>query len=1577
MGIFKTKNNGPVNFTSLVQTRQGTVFNRYSDLFGQFRANPITGKFEFLFPVDTSGLVVQANAGARKVTTSGPLAGGVFTNNFQRRIPYAVFDGTATKQSINHSDSGKTFFWVPYGSGNHIMHSGWINLRSLPAGSPGGRAIFEISDGNLYSSTVYINSNGQLGYRFHDLDTATITNFRGKLVPQEKRFKVDTWYHYVIVVENLGTTVDGSDANKFHFWINGTKVPDNLLVDEVGSASFAVASASSNGQDPATFGYGRGGYDNGETPGGNLQANAYLHAYLAEMCFWRSTTLFTDAEAESVYRAFSNISSGMTNPSERLLLRDRDQHSTHPTIARSSDRKRLGNHKIKFDDTRAQTLKTAAVQYPTKLVSGDSLLDTIYAGHNNGGLSVQTNASTDAFNTYYRRNDQPAHPPYTENEIYINSGSSFYQTGTLETILPGFDKPLHNKDVVQIVLDNKQQIKLGFGEYNAHSSTTRADGKAVLPYNTSGHAAVESDFPSASYMAYFDTTTSKFSPLGHVYIPIQDSAGTGSIAQTYQLSNSLGQPEDKYLHDWMEQHNLDTAAIGFFHKNMFVSCSADAPLNFLSSGTSENETAFQAVNFTCNAFEPEYYETSGMPTDYYGFPDDKRYHQSGSNSIKMSDYITEPFLVEKIVYEFPSINAQLRSSVQSYYFGPTNHPGGVGLVYNRSNTSDIYASSNIWFGYGHEMLTAFLMRQFPGKTSTEVQRKFYVFDHKIFAKSGFTATGNESRELINYGQAYFADIHDHSMGKYQESQNASRTGARAFQVASRLSNGTTANHYLEWADEKHLSDANVTGTGGPGTGKWINNTGHDRFWLLASASFPYETMEFYSPTHKYTGASAFNDMIIDQTLNDFDFVNMPVRIETTPKVLPKTDLVSYTDFHYPVPYASASNDTSQNNEHGSPIFQWNGGPANIANLNSTRHQGVVAAGKGAVSSVDLPVNYSSSPSSVLFDTSQTTQKQSTYILTPEDKLVFGVQSMPIHGGGRSHPRQLRINPGEIKITLFGSYIRNSKSKPPQLNQLLSNDIVHESIGAETVFDQFDVESRAAFTGSYVDEIMSGSTTGPLYSDHNGAVFEYPGGSSRRAEARITLTANMANQNTISITFGNGATPQVITMNSGAGTDATTFNENAANLFLDNNGTAALTASRIAVLANSVSGYTATSDDTATITIIADTAVATTRDLAVANSGGTAPTVTTFTGVSPNLQTQLLSANTNLARRVNGRASLGTQGVTGSLRRTLPIASADKTEFDSILFDIESMFKQDLKEQRPLTPAHNFQLGEERASAVAGAVFLFFGLANRDNKHPDPHAMGAKTIRGSFLMSKFNSITRVRKDQMIERNDIRIVLTGSEDFGTAHSAGAAGSGEGHSFAPFVVSNANAVGITGERFVSNFNGSSVLSADSKIIDDRSNRDFLARFIFGLGEGVGNAHLADEYPSGGASDTPANISQKLHDIRGFRYGLSNVADRKPRNIFRRDRYGQLRDMFEMAPNTAYLDDATNTISYPVEARFFDSEGAIAEPDQTSCSNLSTNVTSSAPFFDREVVEFTDPLIIRNRGPINNKVADVTIEL
>ena len=607
MGIFKTKNDGPVNFTTLVQTRQGKTFNRFADLMGQFRADPVSGKFDYMVTTATGGVVDMFNHGERNVSTSGQLAGGIFTNNFQRKIPYAVFDGQTTKQSVNHSDSGKTFFWVPVASGHEIMHSGWINLRSLPSGSPGGRAIFELSDGTRYSSTVYINSNGQLGYRYHKLNSTTVTDFRGKIVPQEKRFKPGEWYHYVIVVNNLGTTVNGSDAEKFNFWINGMKVAPDTLVDEVGNSSFSWTAAA-NGQDPATIGFGRGGYDSGANPGGNLQANAYLHAYLAELCFWRSATSFTDEEAESVYRAFSNITSGMVNITERLTLRELDQHSTHPPVARSGDSTRLGTHANTFDDSNVQSFlvptENSKVHFPTKLVSGDKLLDNIYAGYSDGDLAVpNVSPSMDAISMFHRRADQPNHEPFVESRIYIDNGSVFYQTGTSETIIPGFSAPLHSKAAITIDIPISTAVRLG--------SADQTNGSQVHP------------------TAYYNFTTNQFDKLN----------GWKNFRSTSGF-NTGGSPNTGSAHN----DNINYAVMSYAPWGNFLTGSTNQttdatsiPANMHTPSVAGPKPAIAILSES----SPSFTAGLGRPTDIRGFPSDNRFFASGSQTLSLKNVITQ------------------------------------------------------------------------------------------------------------------------------------------------------------------------------------------------------------------------------------------------------------------------------------------------------------------------------------------------------------------------------------------------------------------------------------------------------------------------------------------------------------------------------------------------------------------------------------------------------------------------------------------------------------------------------------------------------------------------------------------------------------------------------------------------------------------------------------------------------------------------------------------------------------------------------------------------------------------------
>ena len=230
----------------------------------------------------------------------------------------------------------------------------------------------------------------------------------------------------------------------------------------------------------------------------NEQSNAHFKGKLAEVSYFYTHRLarhspdpqqYRSTVARALFTGKKQPTSGITNISERLLLRDLDQNSTHPTVKRSGDIRRLGNHQIQFDDSRAQTLKGSTLQYPTKLVDGDKLIDTIYSGYNNGNLLVQHTASIESYDTFYRRNDQPSHEPFVESRIFVDENSAFYQTGTLESVLPGFDRPLRQKDVVKIEFNNQQMCELG-PEYAAANNVDRNGNNTRVDYmaywNTQG-----------------------------------------------------------------------------------------------------------------------------------------------------------------------------------------------------------------------------------------------------------------------------------------------------------------------------------------------------------------------------------------------------------------------------------------------------------------------------------------------------------------------------------------------------------------------------------------------------------------------------------------------------------------------------------------------------------------------------------------------------------------------------------------------------------------------------------------------------------------------------------------------------------------------------------------------------------------------------------------------------------------------------------------------------------------------------------------------------------------------------------
>tara|TARA_R110000824_G_scaffold60853_6_gene162377 strand:+ start:2316 stop:5858 length:3543 start_codon:yes stop_codon:yes gene_type:complete len=124
---------------------------------------------------------------------------------------------------------------------------------------------------------------------------------------------------------------------------------------------------------------------------------------------------------------------------------------------------------------------------------------------------------------------------------------------------------------------------------------------------------------------------------------------------------------------------------------------------------------------------------------------------------------------------------------------------------------------------------------------------------------------------------------------------------------------------------------------------------------------------------------------------------------------------------------------------------------------------------------------------------------SPFLLLPGDRLVlaYANQNMPYALFEESisteyslvHYRRTLLSPGAGKLTLYGSYLRDSLPKEGQTNQPLNTAAIHESLQSDIpVYDQWDVEPYVALSGSYVDNMITGSMLVKNYSEADPALW---------------------------------------------------------------------------------------------------------------------------------------------------------------------------------------------------------------------------------------------------------------------------------------------------------------------------------------------------------------------------------------------------------------------------------------------------------------------------------------------------------
>ena len=124
---------------------------------------------------------------------------------------------------------------------------------------------------------------------------------------------------------------------------------------------------------------------------------------------------------------------------------------------------------------------------------------------------------------------------------------------------------------------------------------------------------------------------------------------------------------------------------------------------------------------------------------------------------------------------------------------------------------------------------------------------------------------------------------------------------------------------------------------------------------------------------------------------------------------------------------------------------------------------------------------------------RTANKVSPYIIFPEDEIIFGWQypSNPFSFANErsvDDPGAFKMAMGNSKLKLYGSQIQNNKEYHEGLNQHLTSDAIHETIGNDAVLDQFQIATRGEMTGSFYAQ-------SPVITENDSAslVFEVVGG----------------------------------------------------------------------------------------------------------------------------------------------------------------------------------------------------------------------------------------------------------------------------------------------------------------------------------------------------------------------------------------------------------------------------------------------------------------------------------------------------
>jgi len=453
------------------------------------------------------------------------------------------------------------------------------------------------------------------------------------------------------------------------------------------------------------------------------------------------------------------MSTKFLRKSTRRLIRDYDQfQQVYPSLIRSSDPLNNGiDSQARFDDTSTLSFTTINASFPAMLPVGKS---SLLSSSINALVSLQSRAIE----------QRPNLPGSAEeltpfNESIFNLPATYENTASI-VFAPGFDTPIKNKIGIPIDITSQQEkflLRLAFSDTNADAGGYfygRA-GTGFCYYNFIEKRWEDIGLVPSVYKGYMGDAS-----------PSNETTFDG---QNYFMAQFVGTPN--------------------------ASFGPGLPIE----GTQQDLTH-------------DGYPKIGTPTEFFDAPYAPRYHATASQGLQMSNYIQQPFVLERVDVKIPIVarrkhgNQTGGSPTDFYESSLRDIDNLVFFLYRQSGNSQLISQR---FLIAHESIS-FYNSKINTNLSFTSHNPIFSYDHNLSLSSSAESLFTGSITFSMYpkmtspnfaGRSSFV-VNNTSVARYQRASTLNYWTGPMLASVSSSNNGVNGNLLLD--DRPFWREKNTT-----------------------------------------------------------------------------------------------------------------------------------------------------------------------------------------------------------------------------------------------------------------------------------------------------------------------------------------------------------------------------------------------------------------------------------------------------------------------------------------------------------------------------------------------------------------------------------------------------------------------------------------------------------------------------------------------------------------------------------------------------------------------------------------------